>query len=110
MRLNTILNKLRALASKAKGRIVQNCPPELYACEACGQLDCSNEAWLNCRHRLAAARFMKTGDQQALAELKQLRMARDHELRCKLPAMNKAGAVPNSETCARTSIGKPNPS
>ena len=110
MRLNTILNKLRALASKAKGRVVQNCPPELYACEACGQFDCSNEAWLNCRQRLAAAQFMKTGDQQALAELRQLGMARDHGLCCKLPAMNKVKSLPNLGTCARTSFGKSNPS
>ena len=84
MSRKSILKRLHALASKAKGGIVQDCPPELYACEVCGKLDCTTEVWLNCPQRLAAAQYMKTGDRQALTELKQLRIARDHALGCKL--------------------------
>ena len=35
-----------------KDSLIQECPPELYACEVCGQYECDNERWLNCEHRL----------------------------------------------------------
>ena len=80
MQFKAMTKKLRTLASRVKGEIVKDVPPELYACEVCGRLDCRSEVWLNCRQRLAAAQFMKCGDRQALAELKRLSMERDHEL------------------------------
>jgi hypothetical protein len=110
MRIKTILIKLRAFVSRAKGGIVQDCPPELCACEVCGKLECRNEVWLNCRQRLAAAQFIQTGDPQALAELKQLRMARDQALSCKSPAGMNPGAKPNPETGDNPSGGTFTPS
>jgi hypothetical protein len=86
MHLNAILKKLRALAPNAKGAIVQDCPPELSACEACGEFDCSNEEWLNCRRRLAAAQGVESGERQALAESDQLRIAREGAPCCKVQA------------------------
>jgi hypothetical protein len=68
---NTIIEKLRSLGSKVKGRIVQDCPPHLFACEICGAHDCDSEAWLNCQNRIKAADFMKSGNREALTELKQ---------------------------------------
>ena len=86
MRLNALLQRLRALTSRVKGGVVQDCPPELYACEVCGKLDCTSTTWLNCRQRLAAAQFMASGDRLALAELKRLRTARDRALQSEFPA------------------------
>ena len=74
------LTKLRALAARMKRGIVQDCPPELHACEICDKLDCNSVQWLNCPNRLAAAQFVQSGDQQALAELKQIRTDRDRAL------------------------------
>jgi hypothetical protein len=71
------LSKLRALAGRLKHSIIQECPPENYACEICGHLDCGSEQWRTCRKRLAAAQFVKSGNLQALAELKQLRAEQD---------------------------------
>jgi len=99
MRFNALMKKLGTLASKAKGEIVSDCPPELYACEVCGHLDCGSENWLNCRQRLAAAQFMKSGDRQALAELKQLRIAHDHALCSKSPGAGCDSSARTSETC-----------
>ena len=85
MRPDTLLKRLRALTCRVKGAIVQDCPPELYACELCGKLDCTNKEWLNCRQRLAAAQFVKFGDRQALSELRQLRIEHEEALRRALP-------------------------
>ena len=63
---------IRGLAARLKNALVQDCPPELYACEVCGQRQCSSARWMSCERRLAASEFMRTGNRQALAELKEL--------------------------------------
>jgi hypothetical protein len=45
--LSHLGRKLRALGASIK----QNCPPELEACESCGELECSTERWRNCEYR-----------------------------------------------------------
>jgi len=65
-------DRIRKLASKVRDAVVQDCPPELSACEVCGQLNCRSAEWLSCEKRLAACEFMRTGDPQALAKLKEL--------------------------------------
>ena len=83
MSVTAIVKRLRSLVSKVTGGIVQDCPPELGACEVCGEQDCTSQMWLNCRHRLAAAQFMRSGDREALAELKELRGGGDPTGSCK---------------------------
>ena len=53
-----VWKRLRALASALKGTVVQSCPPELYACETCGQLECDGSRWLSCERRLSTAARM----------------------------------------------------
>ncbi len=48
-------DKFRAWLKKS---VVDECPPELYACEVCGAPECSNEKWLNCEARKKARDFM----------------------------------------------------
>ena len=68
---------LHRLKSRVADAIVQDCPPELYACEVCSRLQCSSEEWLTCEKRLAAAQFMRTGDMAALERLKLIRRQED---------------------------------
>jgi hypothetical protein len=84
-----MLKNLRTMASGVINGIVQDVPPALFACEVCGALDCSNQEWINCRNRLAAAEFLKSGDRPALAELKRLQVDRDRALCPSLPACAK---------------------
>lgn len=88
-----MLQSVRALVSRTKGGVVEDCPPELYACEVCGKLECASETWLKCRQRLAAAQFVKSGDRDALNELKQLQQTRDRELTCELSASDESCAM-----------------
>ncbi len=48
-------DKFRAWLKKS---VVDECPPELYACEVCGAQECSNKKWLNCETRIKARDFM----------------------------------------------------
>lgn len=43
-----------------KSSLIQEGPPELYACEVCGQYECDNERWLNCQHRLKVCEQMRS--------------------------------------------------
>jgi hypothetical protein len=38
-----------------KDSIIQPCPPELYACEVCGERECDDQKWQTCEHRLKVA-------------------------------------------------------
>lgn len=55
-----LTERVRQALKRLKGSIVQDCPPELYACEVCKKLECNNEEWLHCEKRLEAAEFMKS--------------------------------------------------
>ena len=56
-------DKFRAWLKKS---VVDECPPELYACEVCGAKECSNEKWLNCESRIKARDFMLKAEGKAL--------------------------------------------
>jgi hypothetical protein len=53
------MNWFRGLYNKVKDSILQDCPSDIYACEICDDLDCTNEKWLSCPIRLDAAEFME---------------------------------------------------
>jgi hypothetical protein len=57
------------LKTKVVGAIVQDCPPELYACEVCGHLKCDNQKWVECERRLRGVRFLQTGQSRATEDL-----------------------------------------
>jgi len=59
----SVRDRLRSLVSRLKGIVVQDCPPELYACEVSGKLECNHSEWVNCKERLAAAEFMQSRNQ-----------------------------------------------
>ena len=61
---------MRKLLSRLKKAIVGPVPPELDACEVCGQLKCSDGEWRSCEKRIATAEFIRKGDDAALARLK----------------------------------------
>ena len=53
--MNRLVEAVKQTVRKIKNSIIQPCPPELYACEVCGKLECDNEEWLNCERRLRVA-------------------------------------------------------
>jgi hypothetical protein len=55
-------NRLPAWVARVKRAIVQDCPPELYACEVCGRLECNDAQWVQCEQRIAAAEFMRSSN------------------------------------------------
>lgn len=59
------------LFGRRQTEIVQECPPELAACEVCRRLQCGNDEWLACENRLAAERLLRAGDRAGLETLKQ---------------------------------------
>ncbi len=50
-----VIERVKAAFRKLKNSIIQPCPPEIYACEVCGKVDCSHEEWVNCEYRLKIA-------------------------------------------------------
>lgn len=63
-------DRVRRLMSRLKGSVIQQIPPELEACEVCSRLDCSSGEFTSCETRLAAAEFVRTGNDAALIRLK----------------------------------------
>jgi hypothetical protein len=51
-----MLNWLRGLFSR---HVIAEVPEELSACLNCGVLQCSQERWVTCPHRLAEAAALK---------------------------------------------------
>ncbi len=54
-----LADKIRSFWRRAQRSIIDDCPPELYACEVCGKEACDTQEWLSCETRLAAAEYMK---------------------------------------------------
>lgn len=50
------LRILRKMKTKFLGHVVQDCPPELAACQVCQRFDCTNLEWQRCEKRIAAMR------------------------------------------------------
>jgi hypothetical protein len=63
--------RLSGLISRVKRSVIQPIPPELEACEVCGELRCADDKWKSCEKRLATAEFVRTGDRAALTRLEQ---------------------------------------
>ena len=59
-------DRLRKLMLRLKRAVVQDCPPELYACEVCGKVECDHAEWAKCEKRIAAAEFMLSANQQVV--------------------------------------------
>ncbi len=55
-------SKVEKFKKRIVDSIIQDCPPELYACEICGKLECNNEKWLNCETRIRMAESIKSED------------------------------------------------
>lgn len=103
---NSIVKKLSALASNARAAIVQDCPPELSACEVCGEFECSSEEWLHCSRRLEVAQRMNSAAGEALADAGPLRTAGERAPCCKVQAGDCAGGAESrgGETDSRIPI------
>lgn len=67
---------IRHLLARLKAAVVKPVPPELEACEVCGQLTCSEAEWQSCEKRLASAEFARTGSDAALARLERAHRAK----------------------------------
>ena len=48
--------------AKIVGAFVQECPPEIAACEVCRRLRCESPEWIACERRLKAEHYLRTGD------------------------------------------------
>ena len=60
--LMTVSEKFSQILKNIKNSFIQECPPELYACEICKKLDCNNAEWIECQERQKSAEFMETLD------------------------------------------------
>ena len=60
MKLNEIGGRIKSAVGRMRDAVVQDCPPELAACEVCGELECSTEQWINCERRLRAADYLRS--------------------------------------------------
>lgn len=58
------------LKSMVVDAVVQDCPPEMSACEVCRKLHCDSAAWLSCERRLTAERYLRAGDRAAIDALR----------------------------------------
>jgi hypothetical protein len=61
---------VRRILARLTASVIKPVPPELDACEFCGRLECGDTEWKSCERRLAAAEFIRKGDDAALARLK----------------------------------------
>lgn len=68
------------LKAKFVDAVVQDCPPEMSACEVCRKLHCTSAHWIACENRLAAERYLRAGDRAALEALRTA-----HACGCKAP-------------------------
>jgi hypothetical protein len=59
MRLLHLPKGIMRVWKKFKASIVQDCPAELFACEVCDNLDCTDEEYSHCGRRLAVARYVE---------------------------------------------------
>jgi len=55
--------------SKIKQAFIQECPPEIYACEICKEPECNNEKWISCQKRQKSAQYMESLDRMNPAEI-----------------------------------------
>jgi len=50
---------LKGLFQRIKRAIIQDVPPELYACEICRKTQCAHGEWLTCENRIAQERLQR---------------------------------------------------
>ena len=56
----TLSKKISEFKQKIKDSFIQECPPELYACERCGKPECSSAEWIECQRRQKSAEYMES--------------------------------------------------
>jgi hypothetical protein len=61
-------SKLRDLLRRIGDGIVQDVPPELYACEICRETRCDQDQWIVCENRIAHAKCLEALQKKGLDE------------------------------------------
>ena len=97
MKPSLIRDAWQRLKTRVIGSIVQDCPLEMCACEACGHLQCTSAEWVQCGKRLATALYLRDGNRDALALLKQIH-AREESARQSPRQAALTSSPPKAET------------
>jgi hypothetical protein len=66
--------------AKIVGAFVQECPPEIAACEVCRRLRCESPEWIACERRLKAEHYLRAGDHASVEGLRA-----GHRCECETP-------------------------
>jgi hypothetical protein len=56
---NGTRSKLKQLLQSIGKDVIQEVPPEMYACEICRRTDCAQDEWLVCENRIAHAKCLE---------------------------------------------------
>jgi hypothetical protein len=60
-----VRSKLARLLKSISQHVIQEVPPELYACEICRRTDCSQDEWIVCENRIAHAKCLEEHQDKA---------------------------------------------
>lgn len=71
MQFNGMRGAWERTKARLHGAVMQDCPPELAACQVCNRPHCASDAWLKCERRLAAQRYVESGDGAAVQRLRE---------------------------------------
>jgi hypothetical protein len=52
-------SRLKHLLQTISRHVIQDVPPEMYACEICRRTDCSQDEWIVCENRIAHAKCLE---------------------------------------------------
>jgi len=52
-------SKLKRLLQAISQHVIQEVPPEMYACEICRRTDCAQDEWIVCENRIAHAKCLE---------------------------------------------------
>lgn len=97
MKPSRIREAWQRLKQRVVGAVIQDCPVEMCACEACGRLQCTRAEWVRCGKRLATADYLRDGNRDALALLMQIHQ-REEAARLAPQQAATAGSPPEAET------------
>lgn len=64
MSVSTLRERVRAAVARLSAHVVTACPPELVASESCRQLQCDDNEWVGCKHRVKVARLSVAADEE----------------------------------------------
>lgn len=71
MQFNGMRGAWQRVKARLHSAVLQDCPPELAACQVCNRPHCPNDAWLKCERRLAAQRYLEAGDKAGVQRLRE---------------------------------------